>query len=115
VDILCAAVPEKYIGPPMIAFANQLHKSSNWLERKGALEVASNGCFVYLRAHLNECMAVLKESFSDPQMEVRMSACVTLATFCEFLQQAVIEKHAELVPLLAAAMRDNEQVAMRGL
>lgn len=44
-----------------------------------------------------------------------MTVCVALATFCEFVQEPVIEKHAELVPLLAAAMRDNEQVAMRGL
>jgi hypothetical protein len=118
VDVLCAAVPEKYIGPPIVAFALQLQRSNNWLERKGALEilsVASQGCFLYLRDHLNEFLPVLKAGFSDPQIQVRMTACVTLATFCEFLQQPVIEKHAELVPILAGAMRDNEEVAMRGL
>ncbi len=79
------------------------------------LQVASQGCFIYLREHLDQVLPILKSGFSDPQLQVRMSACVTLATFCEFLQQPVIERHVELVPLLANAMKDNEQVAMRGL
>ncbi len=117
-DILCSAIPEKYIGVPVLGLAAQLHKSANWLERKGCLEVltvASRGCFIFMRDHVGDYLPALIASFSDPHIEVRMSAGVALATFCEYLQEPVIKRHEQLVPLLAQAMRDQEAVAMRAL
>jgi hypothetical protein len=118
VDVLCAAIPEKYIGPAILNMCAALQKSPNWLERKACLETlatCSIGCFVFMREHLNEYLPALKQGFADPQVQVRESACVTLAHFCEQLQDPVVEKHEELVPLLANAMKDKETVAMRAL
>jgi hypothetical protein len=117
-DILCESVPEKYIAPMVLAMAARLNKSGNWMDRKGSLEmltVASRGCFIYMRDHVDEFLPVLIASCTDPHMEVRMTAFVTLANFCEQLTGALIRKHEILVPLLAAAMRDHESVSLRAL
>ena len=118
VDILCVAVPEKYIGPAVLALCMELQRSPNWLERKACLEVlstASQGCFIFMRDHLNDYLPALKAGFADPQIEVRQSACITLAHFCEQLGDPLMERHAELVPLLGNAMQDKPSVAMRAL
>jgi hypothetical protein len=68
VDVLCSALPQKYVGPRMLAMALQLSKSSSWMERKGALEilaVSTQGCFVFMQDHEKEWLPVLAAGFKD--------------------------------------------------
>ncbi len=117
-DVLCSSVPEKYIAPMALALAARLNKSANWMDRKGCLEVlnvTSRGCFIFMRDHVDEYLPALIASCTDSNVEVRQTAFVTLATFCEQLEGALIKRHEVLVPLLAGAMRDHESVSLRAL
>ena len=118
IDVLCAALPDKFVGPAMLQLAAKLHSSPNWLERKGCLETLSTvagSCFIFMRDHLSEYLPALKASFTDQNPKVRMTAFVTLAKFSDELQEPLVARHEELVPCLAAAMRDNEKVALRAM
>lgn len=74
IEVLCAALPDKFIGPIILTLVNRLTASSAWQDRKGALEilaVATGSIFVFMTDHFKDYLHILVKGFSDPNVKVR--------------------------------------------
>jgi len=110
-DRLALSLGGKTMVPIVFTLIQTLLASSQWQHRHGALmtiSVTGEGCFEYLKSHLNDVITVLIKSFADPHPRVRWAACNTAGQMATDFGPTFQKKyHSAILPALVSIMQDS--------
>lgn len=111
IDSLARFLPTTCILEPCMRYINAYIQSSDPLQRKaafGALTVLSRGCCDVLSEHADQLLPYLYKGFTDPDIDVRRTACLTLAQFAEYIPD-ILNYHETILPLLLKVMMESDE------
>ncbi len=113
--VILSGVPKKNVYQICMRTANDLLKSQNEHDRKGAfviLAVMAEGCADLLKEVLKPMLETICNGVKDQSAVVRGAACVALSQFADHIQPEVTEYHQLVLPHLLHALGNDKESGM---